>query len=104
MELKRCIAFLSWKILFPYLLAEEVANICHTPKVTVWHHACDAEQRRKHMNEEMTVNGKSYTIIKLLGKGKGGYSYLAESGNNRYVITLSEGFRARDLIRSDRSS
>ena len=37
------------------------------------------------MNKEMTVNGKSYTIIKLLGKGKGGYSYLAESGNNRYV-------------------
>ena len=24
----------------------------------------------------MSVNGKSYTIIKLLGKGKGGYSYL----------------------------
>ena len=38
------------------------------------------------MNKEMTVNGKSYTIIKLLGKGKGGYSYLAESGNNRYVL------------------
>lgn len=47
---------------------------------------CDVEQRRKHMNKEMTVNGKSYTIIKLLGKGKGGYSYLAESGNNRYVL------------------
>ena len=39
------------------------------------------------MNKEMTINGKSYTIIKLLGKGKGGYSYLAESGNNRYVLT-----------------
>ena len=38
------------------------------------------------MNKEMNVNGKSYTIIKLLGKGKGGYSYLAESGNNRYVL------------------
>ena len=38
------------------------------------------------MNKEMTINGKSYTIIKLLGKGKGGYSYLAESGNNRYVF------------------
>ena len=24
-----------------YLLAEEVANIRHTPKVTVWHHAWD---------------------------------------------------------------
>ena len=38
------------------------------------------------MDKEMTVNGKSYAIIKLLGKGKGGYSYLAESGNNRYVL------------------
>lgn len=38
------------------------------------------------MNKEMNVNGKSYTIIKLLGKGKGGYSYLAESENNRYVL------------------
>lgn len=38
------------------------------------------------MNKEMAVNGKSYTIIKLLGKGKGGYSYLVESGNNRYVL------------------
>ena len=27
------------------------------------------------MNKEMTVNGKSYTIIKLLGKRKGGYSF-----------------------------
>ena len=34
----------------------------------------------------MSVNGKSYTIIKLLGKGKGGYSYLAESGNKSYVL------------------
>ena len=47
------------------------------------------------MNKEMTVNGKSYTIIKLLGKGKGGYSYLAESGNNRYVLTQ---IRAREII------
>lgn len=32
------------------------------------------------MNKEMTVNGKKYKIIKLLGKGKGGYSYLADDG------------------------
>lgn len=38
------------------------------------------------MNKEMTVNGKSYRIIQLLGKGKGGYSYLADDGNNRYVL------------------
>ena len=38
------------------------------------------------MNKEMTVNGKNYRITKLLGKGKGGYSYLADDGNNRYVL------------------
>lgn len=38
------------------------------------------------MEKELTVNGKTYRIIKLLGKGKGGYSYLAEDGNSRYVL------------------
>lgn len=36
--------------------------------------------------EEMTVNGKPYRIIKLLGKGKGGYSYLAEDDGGQYVL------------------
>ncbi len=36
--------------------------------------------------ETMDVNGKEYLIEKLLGKGKGGYSYLAEDGNSRYVL------------------
>ena len=26
--------------------------------------------------DTMSVNGKDFTVIKLLGKGKGGYSYL----------------------------
>ncbi|MDE5908020.1 MAG: hypothetical protein K2H52_04670, partial [Lachnospiraceae bacterium] len=38
------------------------------------------------MNKEMAVKGKKYKIIKLLGKGKGGYSYLVEDGINRYVL------------------
>ena len=38
------------------------------------------------MNEKMYVNGKSYEIIKLLGKGKGGYSYLAKSGEEKFVL------------------
>lgn len=29
------------------------------------------------MEETKWVNGKPYQILKLLGKGKGGYSYLA---------------------------
>ena len=30
------------------------------------------------MEKEMTVCGEEYRIIRLLGHGKGGYSYLAE--------------------------
>ena len=36
--------------------------------------------------EKMSVNGKMYEIIKLLGKGKGGYSYLATDGEKEYVL------------------
>lgn len=34
----------------------------------------------------MNVNQKTYEIIKLLGKGKGGYSYLVTDGNRQYVL------------------
>ena len=34
------------------------------------------------------VNNKEYKIIKLLGKGKGGYSYLAMLNNKLFVIKL----------------
>ncbi len=37
--------------------------------------------------KEMAVNGKKYRILKLLGKGKGGYSYLADDGINRYLLS-----------------
>ena len=36
--------------------------------------------------EQITVNGKAYDILKLLGKGKGGYSYLAADGNTEFVL------------------
>ena len=36
--------------------------------------------------EQITVNGKAYDIIKLLGKGKGGYSYLAGDGDVKVVL------------------
>lgn len=35
---------------------------------------------------EEIVNGKTYQIIKLLGKGKGGYSYLASFNNDFFVL------------------
>lgn len=34
----------------------------------------------------MTVNGKEYNVIRLLGKGKGGYSYLVTDGAGEYVL------------------
>lgn len=38
------------------------------------------------MCEKMKVNGIEYNIVKLLGHGKGGYSYLAERAGQRYVL------------------
>lgn len=38
------------------------------------------------MAEKMTVNGREFEIVKLLGKGKGGYSYLATDGAKNYVL------------------
>ena len=38
------------------------------------------------MQEIMKVNQKEYTIVKLLGHGKGGYSYLAEREGQQYVL------------------
>lgn len=38
------------------------------------------------MSEIMTVNQREYTVIKLLGKGKGGYSYLVTDGERKLVL------------------
>ena len=38
------------------------------------------------MSEILTVNGSEYSVKKLLGKGKGGYSYLVTDGKNEYVL------------------
>ena len=38
------------------------------------------------MDKKMDVNQKEYEILKLLGKGKGGYSYLASDGTRKYVL------------------
>ena len=36
--------------------------------------------------ERMTVNQKEYDVCRLLGKGKGGYSWLVSDGRERYVL------------------
>lgn len=38
------------------------------------------------MDRKMTVNEREYEVIKLLGKGKGGYSYLVSDGSKEYVL------------------
>ena len=42
-------------------------------------------KQEKSMAEQLNVCGKSYRILRLLGHGKGGYSYLAE-GEGRQVV------------------
>ena len=38
------------------------------------------------VNMETAVNGKNFTVKKLLGKGKGGYSWLVSDGEADYVL------------------
>ena len=38
------------------------------------------------MDDRLTVNGKAYPVVRLLGKGKGGYSYLVTDGEEDYVL------------------
>lgn len=44
------------------------------------------EERMTITDELVKVNDKEYRCIKLLRKGKGGYSYLASDGINQYVL------------------
>ncbi len=37
-------------------------------------------------DSRMTINGDEYEVVRLLGKGKGGYSYLVTDGHSRYVL------------------
>lgn len=37
-------------------------------------------------DNRMTINGNEYEVMRLLGKGKGGYSYLVTDGQSRYVL------------------
>lgn len=38
------------------------------------------------MNGKLSVNEKEYIVLRLLGKGKGGYSYLVSDGAEQYVL------------------
>ena len=36
--------------------------------------------------EKMTCNDREFEVLKLLGKGQGGYSYLVTDGTQQYVL------------------
>ena len=38
------------------------------------------------MEQKISVNGRAYTVRRLLGKGKGGYSYLVFDETGEYVL------------------
>lgn len=38
------------------------------------------------MSEYLTVNGKKFCVLSLLGKGKGGYSYLVSNGSGEQFV------------------
>ena len=40
----------------------------------------------RNMEDQITVNGRVLSIRRLLGKGKGGYSYLAADERGEYVV------------------
>ena len=46
----------------------------------------EIEEKMSEERHTVTVNNNSDKIIKLLGKGKGGYSYLAESDERQLVL------------------
>ena len=44
------------------------------------------ENTNQLMDDTMTVNDVEFCVIKLLGKGKGGYSYLVTDETTQYVL------------------
>ena len=38
------------------------------------------------MDDQLSLNEKSFQVLQLLGKGKGGYSYLVTDGRKDYVL------------------
>lgn len=47
------------------------------------------KQLKQDMLDTMTVNDVEFCVIKLLGKGKGGYSYLVTDETTQYVRSRS---------------
>lgn len=46
----------------------------------------EMDEKKPDEIKTMTVNDNEYQVIRLLGKGKGGYSYLVTDGEKKYVL------------------
>ena len=55
-------------------------------ELPVLHRAKEILESVGDFMQELSVNEKSYKVIKLLGHGKGGYSYLVTDGEKEYVL------------------
>ena len=44
------------------------------------------ERRNRATPEILTVNGAAFSVLRLLGHGKGGYSYLVTDGKSEFVL------------------
>ena len=53
---------------------------------TTYHSQQDVGYNMDTTLKRMTVNDKEYEVIRLLGKGKGGYSYLVRKDEEYYVL------------------
>lgn len=42
--------------------------------------------KEEFIGRKASVNGREFEVVKLLGKGKGGYSYLVLDGDKQYVL------------------
>ena len=52
---------------------------------------------------DVPVNNVTYNVIKLHGKGKGGYSYLAQRDGRQYVIKQSRATTTPSATKLKRS-
>ena len=53
------------------------------------------------MPETVLVNGNAYSLLKLLGKGKGGYSYLAQMADGQQVVVKQIGIPVPRMLDVD---
>lgn len=63
------------------------AKQCSLDKAVEYEGEISMDEVLKNMSgSRVNVNEKEFLLIKLLGKGKGGYSYLASDGQRQYVL------------------